>query len=187
LCISSTVLSAAPLSLVSLLFADTSSRQQYTVVPREVWRWTPIRSHLAAFLSELTRSVADAEEGIASFLLQHGKPGDVVKASYGDISLMYYVPHMQVTSRWDSGGGVPDFVIVRDPFPLAQDRGFLDSVRGVRHEAVTLEVPDVAWANNPDPLFHRFSSGQDEPGVVVYRRLHGESESGESDSADASH
>lgn len=169
--IGSNAISALPLAGVEML-TDRSgeTRHQYTVLPRELWRWTTLRSDLASYLGELRGGIADPERCVADALRTPGGSDSTIKASYGDISLMYYAPGKRIVSRHVVGDGVPDVVIRRDPYPLQQDAGFLKRVQGVPYAAVELTCPNIIWSNNPDPLFHRYQLPKDAPPLVIYRR-----------------
>jgi hypothetical protein len=172
LLLSSNTLAALPLKLVESLFpSDESSRQEYTVFPSEIWRWTSLRSEQALFLYEISHHVSDPEEGISAYLDQWATPGQVVKTSYEDLSLMFYHPELRIISRWNYGGGVPDFVIPRAPYPLAQDADFLSSLSSISYRAEETAAKDLVWSNNPDPLFHKFWIPAEKPLLEIYRRL----------------
>jgi hypothetical protein len=172
LLLSSNTVAALPLDLAErLLPSDESSRQEYTVFPSELWRWSPIRSEQALFLYEISHHVSDPEEGISAYIDRWSTPGQVVKASYEDLSLMYYHPELRIVSRWSSGGEIPDFVIPRAPYPLAQGAEFLRSLRGLPYRAEETTAKDLVWSNNPDPLFHQFWIPATKPQLKIYRRL----------------
>ncbi|MBW2494400.1 MAG: glycosyltransferase family 39 protein [Deltaproteobacteria bacterium] len=172
LLLGSNALSALPLRLVEMLVpSDESSREEYTVFPSELWRWTPIRSEQALFLYEISHHIADPEEGISAYLERWSAPGQVVKTSYEDLSLMFYHPELHIISRWNYGGGVPDFVIPRPPYPLNQDEAFLRSLAGVPYREEETAASDLIWSNNPDPLFHKFRIPAEKPPLKIYRRI----------------
>jgi hypothetical protein len=172
LLLSSNTLAALPLKLAeSLLPSDENSRQEYTVFPSEIWRWTSLRSEQALFLYEISHHVSDPEEGISAYLDRWARRGQVVKTSYEDLSLMFYHPELRIVSRWNSGGEVPDFVIPRAPYPLAQDAEFLRSLRSISYRAEETTAKDLVWSNNPDPLFHKFWIPATKPQLKIYRRL----------------
>jgi len=170
----SNVLGAAPLRLFEWLVGpDAGERSVYSVVPREIWRWTKFRSDLTAFAGELGHHVSDPEEGIVSYLEAHASPGQVIKTSYEDISLMYYLPWLRVISRWNEGSGLPDWILVRPPYPLVRSADFLARLRQDEFVPETIPAKDIVWSNRPDPLFHRYRTVQDAPQLVVLRRVSG--------------
>lgn len=171
LLVTSNVLGAAPLRPFEWLTQPgDAQRKVYSVIPREVWRWSELRSDLVAFAAELTRHVSDPEEGIVSHLEARAVPGQVVKASYEEISLMYYLPWLRVVSRWDGGGGLPDWILVRPPYPLKQSDEFRAALRRARFTQETVPAANVVWTNRPDPLFHRYRTVRDAPRLVILRR-----------------
>ena len=97
-------------------------------------------------------------------------PDQVVKASYEDISLMYYLPWLRVISRWDGGGGLPDWILVRSPYPLQQSAEFRAALRGAEFTQEAIPAPNVIWTNRPDPLFHRYRTVRDASRLIVLRR-----------------
>lgn len=172
----SNVLGAAPLKLFEWWIGpEDGERDVYTVVPREIWRWTEFRSDLAAFAGELSHHVSDPESDIVSYFESHASPGQVIKTSYEDISLMYYLPWLKVISRWDGGGGLPDWILVRPPYSLVRSPEFLAGLSRAEFVQETIPARDVVWSNRPDPLFHRYRTAQDAPQLVVLRRVSGES------------
>jgi 4-amino-4-deoxy-L-arabinose transferase-like glycosyltransferase len=171
LLVTSNALGAAPLKLFEWLAgADAAERKVYSVIPREVWRWSEFRSDLIAFAGELTHHVSDPEEGIVSYLEERALPDQVVKASFGEISLMYYLPWLRVVSRLDGGGGLPDWILVRPPYPLEQSAEFRAALPRARFTREAIPAADVVWSNRPDPLFHRYRTVRDAPRLVVIRR-----------------
>jgi 4-amino-4-deoxy-L-arabinose transferase-like glycosyltransferase len=175
LLVTTNLLGAAPLKLFEWLVGpDDAERPAYSVIPREIWRWTEFRSDLAAFAAELSHHVSDPEEAIASYLEAHASPGQAVKTSYEDVSLMYYLPWLRVISRWDGGGGLPDWIIVRPPYPLVQSDEFRAAIRQARFVEETVPTGNLVWANRPDPLFHRYRTDRDAPRLRVLRRVPGE-------------
>jgi hypothetical protein len=172
LLVTSNVLGAAPLKLFEWLTGPgDTDRKVYSVIPREVWRWSEFRSDLVAFAGELTHHVSDPEEGIVSYLEVRASPDQVVKASYEDLSLMYYLPWLRVVSRWEGGGGLPDWILVRSPYPLQQSAEFRASLRRAKFTRETIPAADVVWTNRPDPLFHRYRTLRDAPRLSVLRRI----------------
>jgi hypothetical protein len=172
LLLTSNVLGAAPLKLFEWLAGpDDAERKVYSVIPREVWRWSELRSDLLAFAGELTHHVSDPEEGIVSYLEARALPGQVVKASYEEISLMYYLPWLRVVSRWDGGGGLPAWILVRPPYPLEQSDEFRAALRRAKFTRETIPAADVVWTNRPDPLFHRYRTVRGTPRLIILRHI----------------
>jgi 4-amino-4-deoxy-L-arabinose transferase-like glycosyltransferase len=171
--VASNLAGTLPLAAVERLTERSGEvRHQYTVLPREIWRWTAIRSDLASYLDELRGTVADPERCVADAVAALEGSERIVKASYGDLSLMYYAPDKRIISRHAVGDGIPDVVVPRDPYALRQDAAFLERVRSVHYAAVKLPCPNIIWSNNPDPLFHRYRLPEDAPPLVIYRRQH---------------
>lgn len=168
--ISSNLLGAFPLKAVDAVASGNKERcTGYSVSPREICWWTGLRSDIASFSYEISHAVNDPEKALAGYFSKNGKKGEVVKTSYGDLTLMYYQPQMRIISRWDSGGGAPDYVITRGPYPLLKDDLFLASVREAEYVPIKLGAPDIVWSNNPDPLFHRYKMPEDGPYLTVYQ------------------
>lgn len=164
----SNLLSASPLKMSALIApSNVNDEGEY------FWGWIPLRSDISSFLYEITHHVADPEETIVEYLRGTGSDGEKVKASYGTISLMYYLPRMNIIPRRSSRGGVPDYIIVRDPYPLTIDSEFLNKVGGVEYRAVHTKAPDVCWANDPDPWSHRYKKDETLPRLIIYRRSYG--------------
>lgn len=166
-----TAIGALPLAAVDRATARADQpRHPYTVLPRELWRWTAVRADLVSYADELRGSVVDPERCVAEALAAPAADAETVKASYGDISLMYYAPAKRIVSRHVVGDTVPDVMIPRDPFPLRQDAQFRRRTRSVPYTAFELPCANVIWSNNPDPLFHRFRMPADAKRLVIYRR-----------------
>jgi hypothetical protein len=169
--LSSNILSAAPLFAIERIARRSDMPQHtYTINPREVWRWTPIRSDLVSYLGEISRTTNDPERCLVEAMSRSGHNVQTVKASWGELSLMYYFPAMRIISRHVVGEGVPDVVVRRDPYPLVQDASFLDRIREIPYEIVELPCPNVIWSNNPDPLFHLYQMPAEAPRLVLYRK-----------------
>jgi hypothetical protein len=179
LLVTSNGLGAVPLKLFEWLTGPgEAERKVYSVIPREIWRWSEFRSDLFSFTGELTQHVFDPEEGIVSYLEARALPGQVVKASYEDLSLMYYLPWLRVVSRWDGGGGLPDWIIFRPPYRLEQNAEFRAALQGASFTREAIPVADVVWTNRPDPLFHRYRTVRDASQITVLRRTSDEDRAG---------
>ncbi len=173
LLVTTNILSVLPLKLSEILFpAPAGIRKEYTVSPRDIWRWTDLRTDIAAFFDELTHSVADPEKGLVDYFRKYGKPGQIIKASYDDLSLMFYLPHMRIIPRLVRGG-VPDYIIPRGEYPLLFDNNFLQLLeeRKVIYREEAIPYPDVVWGNNPDPLFHLYNMPSNKQSIKIYKRL----------------
>jgi hypothetical protein len=75
-----------------------------------------------------------------------------------------------VVSRWDGGGGLPDWILVRPPYPLEQSAEFRAALRRAKFKQDTIPAANVVWTNRPDPLFHRYRTVRDAPRLIVLRR-----------------
>lgn len=169
--ISSNFLSSLPLKAVqSLTKQDEGVRQEYTVFPRELWRWSKLRLDIIDYLYEITHGISDPEKVLVDYFKKNGKKGQVVKTSYDDITLMYYVPYLRIIPRWDPGDDTPDYIIARGPYPLIRDVHQQAYTTDNSRVTVTLPAPDIVWCNNPDPLFHRYRLPRTYKPIVVYTR-----------------
>lgn len=167
----SNLLSALPLQLAALILSPNKNvESEFSALPRGVWRWTKLRTDLIAFVGEISHHIPDPEEEIVNFIKKTRAKAGTIKASYGDIPLMYYLPDMKITPRLDSDGGVPDFIIVRTSYPLWQNDNFRQSVANIEYSPVSIPALDLPWSNNPDPLYHNFGKYPNASPLVVYVR-----------------
>jgi len=131
-----------------------------------------LRSDLAQFAYELTHDYDDPNEGVALYLAQHAKPGDIVLANYGELPIAFY-------TGLDIAGGLsgyrldkvtePNWVINRQNGPYRDE---VDAIlaRG-RYDAIEIPYPDLPWGNRPVPEYHKFATVHEGPNVVLHRRM----------------
>jgi 4-amino-4-deoxy-L-arabinose transferase-like glycosyltransferase len=131
-----------------------------------------LRFDLADYAYELTHDYDGPDEGVVLYLTEHAAPGDVVLTNYGELPIAFY-------TGLDIAGGLsgfrmeharqPEWVINRRDGPYGDEMAQVVS-RGY-YEAIEIPYPDILWGNRPVPEYHKFATVQNEPHVVIHRRL----------------
>jgi hypothetical protein len=137
-----------------------------------------LRSPLAGYLYELTHHLEDPDYVIGRYLLSEARPGDVVLASYGDLTLQYYTGLRVVGGlQGQPLPPAPDWVILRyrnmnaGPTGDSHVKSFVSTnIDAKGYTLVDLPVKDFAVSNNPDPRFHRFRIPSDGLPVLMGKR-----------------
>jgi hypothetical protein len=139
----------------------------------------PVNFPLACFLVEIFAPPADPEWLFSEFLMRHARPGDVVLASYGDLSIQFYTG-LKVTggSQGQPLPTEPDWIVYRrfimsfepgrdgDVFQLIQSPKFALQ----KYDILTLRDKDSFLGNNPDPSRHCFKIPADCPPMVIFHK-----------------
>lgn len=131
-----------------------------------------LRLDLADYAYELTHDYDSPEEGIALFLAEHATPGDVVVTNYGELPIAFY-------TGLDIAGGLSGYrleSVVRPRWVINRPEGpYYDEVEQMivrgKYEAIEIPYPEILWGNRPVPEYHKFATVQNEPHVVIHRRL----------------
>ena len=119
------------------------------------------------FLYELTHDYDDPNEGIVRYLKEHGSEDQFLITNYGQLPVMFYTGMRAIGFGQDLR--VPeqaDWIIARQGRP---NEGFLHYLAR-RYQPITIDYPDIAWGNRPDPFYHRYRTVLDAPRAVLYKR-----------------
>jgi 4-amino-4-deoxy-L-arabinose transferase-like glycosyltransferase len=137
------------------------------------------RQPVAEYVYELTHDFNGPVEGIADYLNEHARDGDVVGITYEDMPLKFYTP-LRVIGGLTGEDLRPAedaqwLIIRRYPGDLTKDapvRKFLnDQLRRGRYEKIVLDSPDTRWQNREDLALHLFRTALNEEPVVIWRRV----------------
>lgn len=165
--LSTNLIGALPLKAINTIFSNDEKQMEYSVLPRELWWWTELRSDLFGFISEITHNINDPDNAVVSYLKEKARPGEGVKTSYGGFSLMFYLPEMRVISGWNSQGAIPDYLIFRIPYPFPEN----ETYPNVLYVPESVNAANMVWTNCPDPLFHKYKIPEGQPDLKVFRRI----------------
>lgn len=113
-------------------------------------------------LADYVRSLLHPPQGPIDMVVNHlnaeAAANDVVKVSYEDMPLMYHTG-LSITSATEIGPAAPQWIIQRHFNPNLQvDDAFLAITDTYRYTAIELPVGDVQWNNQPDPLYHFYTT-----------------------------
>lgn len=131
-----------------------------------------VRPEIGFLLDDLGNTSSDPNRAAVEFLREHVKPDDEILCNYEDIPLMFYLPNKVrggLPCFRINDGGEPAFAVYRKSvfFHLpVYSRIFRKNL----WRTYSLNAPDIAWGNNPDPRFH-FATLQAAPqSLEVYER-----------------
>lgn len=137
-----------------------------------------VTSQLKDFLYEITHDFDGPEEGIASYLNEHGSPNDVVAITFGDMPLKFYTK-MRIVGGFTCEDLEPAknarWVIIRKYIMSPRDdvvrQYLLNNIDWVKYRQIVLDYPDTPWENREDPASHYFRTSTDEDRVVIYEKI----------------
>ena len=130
---------------------------------RVVGTWARF-SPLAAYLHEITRDHEGPIEALVRRLEGEVEAGQTMLATYGDLSVRFYLPALHVVgglSGQDPGPYVDaDWLFVRAHTHRSGDarlKRFISTHVDVQaYERIPLGVADVPYENRPDPTYHKY-------------------------------
>ncbi|HEV3260143.1 MAG TPA: hypothetical protein VG013_25020, partial [Gemmataceae bacterium] len=147
---------------------------------------------LFGYVYELTHHLDEPEWALCEYLRKHGRPGDVVLATYGDLPLQFYTG-LRVVGGFQGQRlpADPDWIIPRR-FILTDAPGKDRDVRVfireridlARYSPVPVRCRDFPLANNADPACHRFKAPAAGPFVLLVHRRNSRSDVGEEEAPD---
>jgi hypothetical protein len=126
-----------------------------------------VRFDLFNFLHESTHDYDGPNEGIVSYLNEHGKEGQFVKTNYGQFPILFYTKLKAIGYGQDLERPVEaDWVIIRRGF------GYETYLRSLLkdYEPIPIDYPDLSYGNPPDPGQHRYRTEKGGPQVILYER-----------------
>ena len=137
---------------------------------------------LKLYLTELFLGYPDVNRNFIEFFQTHGRPGDIILTTYGDLPLQFYTSYQVVgglqgkisltrppdwvvprwETRWNRSYHLNDSELyIRDKLSLATD-----------YRLINLPWADEAFGNRPDPYSHHFIPvAQPLAEVVIYKKL----------------
>jgi hypothetical protein len=134
-------------------------------------------SPMRHYFYEITHEFHSPTEGIVKYLREHGKPGDVVAITYGDLPVKFYTGMRVVgglTGEDLSPALQANWVIIRQHFVCEKDRAVEEYLSAHIHEEdfrrVSLDCFDTRFDNREEPDMHRYRTATDGPRVVIRQR-----------------
>lgn len=145
--------------------------------PASRWKepFSLLRPEFPALAAQWSDDGPDPNRAVVELLRERLRPGDEILCNYEDVPLMHYL---------DSPvrGGLPCFRVDERPLPkyfvlraslvqADQVKLFQDAMNAAAWRPLPIDCADIAWGNNPDPLFHfsRLPTSAELP-VRVFRR-----------------
>jgi len=139
----------------------------FTNVLQSVHPHVPLRD----FIEELTHRYEGPMEGIVAYLRQHGRSEETVKIPYDDRTLMFYTTmRVELPSQFAEDTNADWVVIRRDWVPSGFFHSDYFHHLESTYERIELAAPDLLWENREDPGSHHFSTVEQAPHVVIYRK-----------------
>ncbi len=130
---------------------------------RVVGAWARF-SPLAAYLHEITHNHTGPIEALVARIGDEVVPGQTMLATYGDLSVRFYLPELHVVGGLSGEDPRPhaqaDWLFVRAHTHRAGDaklkRFIAEAVDVKAYERIPLGVADVPYENRPDPTYHKY-------------------------------
>ena len=110
-------------------------------------------SPLLSYVKSLVHPPRGPVDRILEVLGREARSTDVVKISYEDLSLMFHTD-LNVVSASTIGPAAPDWIIERYLSRLRVDPDYVKETMQFSYEERTLQIPDVQWNDQPDPIYH---------------------------------
>jgi len=134
------------------------------------------------FLTELFSGYPDVNRHFIQFFQTHGRPGDIILTTYGDLPLQFYTSYQVVGGLQGniSLARPPDWVVPRWETRLNRSYHLNESEIFIReklslasdYRLINLPWADEAFGNRPDPYSHNFiPAAEPLAEVVIYRKL----------------
>ncbi len=116
-----------------------------------------LKPELATMTSEIFEHQPDPNRMVVEWLKQNAAPTDEILINYEDVPLMFYLPNpirggVAAFRVEDDSKSPPDFVVLRRSVHFVHWPVFQRELQRYSWAPVPLEVPDVMWGNNPDPM-----------------------------------
>lgn len=161
--------------LVSTNFASWPANR---IVPEEdrlaPYRALGVRPELRLYVDDLRGGRDEPNRGAVEFLREHLRPGEEVLCNYEDIPLMFYLPNRVRGGigafRVSAPDTPPRFLILRKSVSFYHGSIYHPEIGRHRWKPHVLDVPDIAWGNNPDPRFARSLLPSAGP-LTIYERV----------------
>lgn len=139
---------------------------------------------LKLYLTELFLGYPDVNQNFIEFFQTHGRPGDIILTTYGDLPLQFYTSY-QVVGGLQGKISIPrppDWVVPRwetrwnRAYHLNESEIFVREKISLASDYRLIQLPwaDEAFGNRPDPYSHHFIPvAQPLAEVVIYKKLQG--------------
>jgi len=134
--------------------------------------------NLYDYCYELTHDYDGPIEGITSYLARHARQDEVVKITYGDLPLQFYLgDKLKIVSKTNLENElIPDWWIFRKQrkwwkggekyMLIGKYRPLLQA----EYDKIEIDYPDIYWENLPEPAYHKYRTVKGADKVVLYRR-----------------
>lgn len=134
-----------------------------------------LRSELAYMGCEVFGHRPDPNRLVIDWLRKNAAPADKILIDYEDVPLMYYLPNpirggIAAFGAEDDRDGPPRFLVLRRSVTWVHFPIFLREMNRYHWQPVDLNVPDLPWGNNPDPVAQTVKTST-APNLIVERRV----------------
>jgi hypothetical protein len=137
---------------------------------------------LKLFVNELFSPYPDVNRNLIWFFQTHGRPGDLILTTYGDLPLQFYTPYQVVGGLQGniSPSRPPDWVVPRwdvrwnRAYHLHESEKYIKEKLSLAsdYQAIPLPCADETFGDNPDPYSHRFiPSAKPLAKIIIYRKI----------------
>ncbi|MFH1995472.1 MAG: tetratricopeptide repeat protein [Candidatus Omnitrophota bacterium] len=129
-------------------------------------------SPLFKYIGSLLNPPKGPVNWIVEYLNKEAASSDRIKISYDDLPVMFHTNCIVVSAK-EVGNPAPEWIVPRRFMKLKADKHYLSETEKFHYDSIRFPVPDVAWDNRPDPLWHRFMPLTDdlaEP-LIILRRM----------------
>ena len=115
------------------------------------------RPELAKLMDEVFGHPDDPNRGTVEWLRKNTTPTDEILIDYEDIPLMFYLPNpirggISAFRVEDDAKKPPSVLVMRRSVNFYHVPVFQREIQRYRWEQVKVDIPDLTWGNNPDPI-----------------------------------
>lgn len=118
---------------------------------------TGVRDELSTLGTEIFGNRPDPNRMTVEYLRQHAKPTDEILINYEDLPLAFYLPNairggIPAFRAEDDARTPPRYVVMRRSVDFVHKEIFEREMNRYRWNEAPVQIPDVIWGNNPDPM-----------------------------------
>jgi hypothetical protein len=156
------------------IFTPWLSLPLHVLRPATLRHATIVRPELHLLGERVFGHPSDPNKPVVEWLAQNTKPDDEILINYEDIPLMFYLPNpirggISAFRAEDDAKRPPDFLVLRHSVDFVHWPVYLREIERYQWETVSLQVPDIACGNCPDPV-ERYDSAQAKS-ILIARRV----------------
>jgi hypothetical protein len=121
-------------------------------VARNWWRW-----ELPMMADEIFGSRPDPNRMTVEWLRRNAAPSDEILVNYEDLPLAFYLPNpirggIAAFRAEDDAKTPPRFAVIRRSVEFVHKPVYEREVGRYRWAEAPVQIPDIIWGNNPDPM-----------------------------------